>query len=703
MSLEEVEDPPPYPFEETESLSEDEGDNPYLHLHEGQYDNELDFQAEIERLKAASSQKFRSKWEEILSRYAAMDDATQSDEIDLATGEIITDNGHLRLLATTDSVVGEVVVGDIWSEHWQRLDTNQRNKQLRERRKKQELKTKLKSLEKFYHKSPQKLHIPPVGIHAPAPLDNLLLNPSPTKRFLLSPIRLDTLFGSKENSPFKSQREKEPYLQSPSKTSPLKEHDSKVLYFDMPKKTLHNAQPQGKRSSLELQQNSQENSHQNLQENSHQNSQENSHQNLQEDSQLFSSLRVLTPELPYHISPLKRERLDIESESTDVSPLKRKPSARKANPLRAFTNEDFKIINDEPRKALINEQLRNASDSLDESSADAASFENCSLDFPNSVSKSAGRPDASSRSVDFEEEYTIVDDLSVLGIHLHSTNIYNCAFHSCRYCTGNKSMYQQHLLGRHRQELITLGYPIEEKSHSISFNSESLGVDIKQLQRVFPLQFELPPPPVPCGLRVNGQPCRKLFSTKTQAQIHHFKRSCSTKIPVLVCPVLGCGYMTDCGYEEWKAHMISAGHIYEPDYEHMSVSELFSDSEAEKENSMRDSIPNLTPTLNKTVQVTPRSKDQKLVVAKHTISKEISDNLQSDLYLYPRNNAPYSHPLKIPLDQKELLQSPNSTSTPKNNRIMRIIDQNQMHQNQEEEPLYEVDTKGYESIEELFS
>ena len=38
---------------------------------------------------------------------------------------------------------------------------------------------------------------------------------------------------------------------------------------------------------------------------------------------------------------------------------------------------------------------------------------------------------------------------------------------------------------------------------------------------------------------------------------------CSDKRQVLFCPILGCGYLTDGGYKEWREHMITANHYQE--------------------------------------------------------------------------------------------------------------------------------------------
>lgn len=76
-----------------------------------------DIDDEISRLKSASTSRFKEKWEQILEKYAAIDDNLESDEIDLETGKITIDNGHLRSMVPNEIVVGGVKVnGDIWAE-----------------------------------------------------------------------------------------------------------------------------------------------------------------------------------------------------------------------------------------------------------------------------------------------------------------------------------------------------------------------------------------------------------------------------------------------------------------------------------------------------------------------------------------------------------------------------------------------------------
>lgn len=72
---------------------------------------------EISKLKTDSTKRFKERWEKILAKYSAIDDDLESDEIDLETGKITIDNGHLRSMAPNEIIVGGVKVnGDIWAD-----------------------------------------------------------------------------------------------------------------------------------------------------------------------------------------------------------------------------------------------------------------------------------------------------------------------------------------------------------------------------------------------------------------------------------------------------------------------------------------------------------------------------------------------------------------------------------------------------------
>lgn len=172
--------------------------------HNPSLQTETEFQQEINRLKAASGKRFKDKWEEILAKYAAIDDDKASDEIDLATGKITIDNGHLRSLKNQHLNGHSGVNNNVWTLNYDD-ERDFRNAQRREKvlaKRKQQLKEQLKARDQFYnsshsHFSPLKsLGASPNKSSSISPTkkispDNiLLLDPSPTKKQRVSPTKM---------------------------------------------------------------------------------------------------------------------------------------------------------------------------------------------------------------------------------------------------------------------------------------------------------------------------------------------------------------------------------------------------------------------------------------------------------------------------------------------------------------------------------
>lgn len=69
---------------------------------------------DLHRLKQQSTARFHRKWDDILAKYSQIDDTIELDEIDLSTGQIITDNGHLRSMLRAEYEEHNAL-SDIWS------------------------------------------------------------------------------------------------------------------------------------------------------------------------------------------------------------------------------------------------------------------------------------------------------------------------------------------------------------------------------------------------------------------------------------------------------------------------------------------------------------------------------------------------------------------------------------------------------------
>ncbi|KAK6200453.1 uncharacterized protein RJT21DRAFT_44220 [Scheffersomyces amazonensis] len=480
----------------------EESINDYSNLHNDRelLKNDNEFQAVIRKLKSESTQRFKNKWEEILHKYSIIDDEKESDEIDLSTGLIIRDNGHLRSLNTSNERVGNVKLDrNIWDYNYDvdKEVSQQKSNEARRRRRKQELKAKLKQEQKFHNinlqneiNSKSKKRIPTE--------DNLLqLDPSPTKKSRLqisrssSPIKLEYI------SPMKGKIPCETVNVSPIKA-----------------RNLNNSNP------------------------------------FQDDTQFLSYVSKESSYMSSH-----------DSETSETS---------RANP-----SDDSDNLYSTPKYINITNNTNTY-----ESSTEGEESES------------------------FDDEYSIV--LDPLGINnnnidpIPETIIYQCAFSECTYCTGNKSLYQSHLLEKHSAELHFIGYPIspipDYMPHKIRFNEQ-------RLNKHFPLTYDVPPIPdsgdgqaIICNKSLeNGKLCQKSFPTMKHLLIHQQENSCSSKKQVLMCPLLGCGFLTEDGYLEWRAHFIKENHHLQPTQRESSNFQYDISDELELEEEEEDSQPGAVP------------------------------------------------------------------------------------------------------------
>ena len=115
--------------------------------------NEKQFKNKFKQLENQSLQRFKSQWDAIIDKYSKIDDSTQSDEIDIVTGELITNNGHLDKLNQNHNQKGDITKMDIWRqdygqqlENWRQRDFRMK-KQAKQR--KNEQRQILKKLDLF--------------------------------------------------------------------------------------------------------------------------------------------------------------------------------------------------------------------------------------------------------------------------------------------------------------------------------------------------------------------------------------------------------------------------------------------------------------------------------------------------------------------------------------------------------------------------
>lgn len=444
----------------------------YNSIHVGNYndkESELEFQNEISKLKQQSTNRFKTRWEEILDKYSLIDDEKESDEIDLVTGDIITDNGHLRSLGGSD-VNGIKMAGNIWAPtyDWEgEIVRQKRNEKLQQDRK-LKLKCKLKSLQLFDTQmsdpgnQEKRSYLP----------DNLLLlNPSPTKRTRLSP----------------------------TKSSPIK---GDIFRDISPTRTRH--------------------------------------------SSIHSS------------SPVKGDFLK------DISPTKGEVPTSLTKNISPIKNGRKSTTDNKIQRDLFSEN----SNAFEITNSDGSESEDESDNFaPDPFYKSS--PETS------KPESTKFDVCSYIPSSTQFS-IFDCAFDDCNYCTGNKQLYEAHLLEKHKHSLHFLGYPVQPGVvNNKPFISNRAA---KKLYTQFPPYFQPPPlaitengDPITCRLQTDGNKrCKKSFLTVEGLNEHQNGEFCSRNDQIYVCPLLGCNYTIKNEYLAWRNHFIEEKHHLDPKYREVS-------------------------------------------------------------------------------------------------------------------------------------
>lgn len=479
---------------------------PSLHSNGTINQTEEEFNVQINRLKEQSTKRFRSKWEEILQKYSEINDERESDEIDLASGEIITDNGHLKSLrSSVDNDTNSRFDGDIWSVTYD-LERDLHNKKVKEsrlRQKKKHLKYQLKAQEMFHNTSLQSSPLKADDLAHNDSLvsltdDNLLsLNPSPTKRPKLSPtkrVRYSSPVRRDENSLLTPTKRKAESRYGPAFTT-------KLFFEDSSNDNTNNS-------------------------------------DYKED---FTCNPFDTSNISRGVSSMKKDISQNVDDSSNMTSTTESGVEVETSETSDIGSGDNKITNTLDRLPQIFRR-----DIDDESDAGIE------------------------QSLDFDDQFLIVTDTRIYPYEKNSAKIYNCAVEDCHYCTGNKLLYQKHLLDRHSNILKAMGYPIENE---ITPTRHIPKQTILKIIEHFPLIFEVPRLPLSktgepfvCGLEVeNSKRCTKFFITKEDLHLHQANtKCCSSKKKVLICPMLGCGYMTDVGYLEWRSHFIEKKHHIDP-------------------------------------------------------------------------------------------------------------------------------------------
>ncbi|CAK7901898.1 hypothetical protein CAAN1_06S06414 [[Candida] anglica] len=458
---------------------------------------ELELHDELRQLKEESTQRFKSTWAEIIDRYSKIDDEKESDVLDLATGAIIVDNGHLRSLgpggAGGNSRSHHGPDSNIWSAtfDWKEQTVTARKQEQNEIRRKR-LIPQSNVIEKAnvtegIHINKPDLQPDPISHQSKDCDDNiLLLTPSPSKKAKLG--------------------QKHPTISVP------------------PISTRENGSPRGKSADY----------------------------NSESSKMKPDSEDIPIRTMPLHLPSLNESfgSLD-EFIVADVSDSDYDSNMPKPSYLFSDSGSDVKDSEDEDPEPI------HIVESLDEVSND--SFMDKTI---------PDTPIMEDRSGEFDEIYSIASNLLINNT---KKPIYTCAIPQCHYRASYKSQYQSHLLDEHSSDLYIAGYQMINPVAGTEYSTVFLDTKtISRLNEDFPILWETPPLPfTPTGEPIicnsplpGGTFCKKPFLSKHEFELHceNIPAGCSSKKQVLICPVLGCGYITDEGYLQWREHFITAKH-----------------------------------------------------------------------------------------------------------------------------------------------
>lgn len=217
------------------------------------------------------------------------------------------------------------------------------------------------------------------------------------------------------------------------------------------------------------------------------------------------------------------------SKKIETSPLKRKASML-------------------PRGYLLSSPIKRSSSILHSSPIKSVGF-NSNDNLPTKLDRARTKDSAKS---DHDELFSVVSDLT----DSIQVALFSCAFPNCAFSSESKSAYRSHLLSRHTPELLRIGYPVPCTSHEQD-DIHIPELTILKLNLHFPLQLHIPEGPLECNKNISAGKCKRTFLNPEQLTEHHkrYPKECSTRRQILLCPLLGCAFMTDDGFEEWKAHV----------------------------------------------------------------------------------------------------------------------------------------------------
>lgn len=546
--------------------------SPFSSIHNDEFTkSESQFQNNINYLKQQSNKRFKDKWEDILAKYSQIDDEKESDEIDLATGEITVDNGHLRSLVSDDYLVGRVnLEGSIWSE-----DYNPRSDRRRIQRESQarldakhELKLKLKEKQSFHNVNVSRTTSPLKTMHSNIPSDTLLeLSPSPTKKQRNSPTKFSSIY-SKENSPISMIKRSQS-----SEISPSKLHLQNLSLAS-------NSDDTGRRDN-ELENpfltKGVEKDH------------------AQVKSKLLLNLEMVkTTRATSEIVAAKEWKdnevvVDLSEEEEHEEYEVFVPDVEKEETQKPLDIEAI-IVHDSDSEQEASKQSDSSSE--DESDDDTSDSE---LEDEEAHYIPVKTIDLSEYAGDFEVTYDFQTKRTLENV--------KCPFPKCNVTSADEYAYRTHLETYHAPELKLIGYPI---NYVISGTKAGIVPEYTtaKLLSQFPLSCNIPDLPdtsdslpLRCRAKHWRRCCQKVFLNSAALHRHQDLDECSHRRQIFACPILGCNFNCEGKYLAWRKHIIDAKHSEVNGYRSKSktyesatraevqqeIEDLFSDSELDSD------------------------------------------------------------------------------------------------------------------------
>ncbi|KAI5953199.1 hypothetical protein KGF54_002570 [Candida jiufengensis] len=473
------------------------------------------YSLKAEDLKSESIKKFKNSWNNIINKYSKIKDDLESDELDLVTGQIITDNGHLKNLNSVDR--NNLKNVNIWREDYEKEEHRIKERNRRHRVKN----TRLANLKLDLNKNTKNNQLE--FLHG-----DTLRDVSPTKG------SIPTAFHTKEESPTKKRRvlvDDNDDLESLGSDSEEDEYEVNTVKGKNQARDcidLFNApilQPFSKTLS-----------------------------SSPTKSTSFSMMRS---------SPVKNNNLKIEDGLLSIKAVSPSKKSRESTPIkksRESTPLEFHEFN------FLDQSSPNPNTKVKTLENDGV-INNES--FTDSLLKTKSKSSPPTRDL-IDESFTVIDELEFFNINntTIATSDYSCCFETCKFLTTIKSSYKQHLLNEHSNALYRLGYPIEYKiNQNENSNLQANNIIYEQ----FPIKLKVP---------------KNFEFSINQNRLNN---------SILFCPILGCGFLTDGGFNEWKDHLFQADHIeYENDatYEKHEIIDLTEESNDNEEK--RSNTSNLT-------------------------------------------------------------------------------------------------------------